>query len=154
MRHNSTTVDAFAEVVNVTNHTGMGYVKLTWLLFKFVSIIYKRCLYWFVKNTLLFEMEYMCCGYIRQGTNLSYKKYDPTTTPLITTIYFSVCFPLRGAQSAGVIEYTNCITVEEYDPHPTEWSSWIWHLMVRLQSWNSEKCAVPLHCHYSQVHSD
>ena len=28
------------------------------------------------------------------------------------------------------------------------------YLMLRLQSWSSGKCGVPLHCHYSQVHSD
>ena len=25
--------------------------------------------------------------------------------------------------------------------------------LVSLQSWTSEECGVPLHCHYSQVHS-
>ena len=28
------------------------------------------------------------------------------------------------------------------------------YLMVRLQSWSFGECAVPLQCHYSQVHSD
>ena len=28
------------------------------------------------------------------------------------------------------------------------------YLMVRLQFWRSSECIVPLHCHYSKVHSD
>ena len=28
------------------------------------------------------------------------------------------------------------------------------HLVARYQLWNSGECGVPLHCHYSQVHSD
>ena len=28
------------------------------------------------------------------------------------------------------------------------------YLMVRLQMWRSKECWVPLHCHYSQVHSE
>ena len=28
------------------------------------------------------------------------------------------------------------------------------HLVARFQLWNSGECGVPLHCHYSQVHSD
>ena len=28
------------------------------------------------------------------------------------------------------------------------------HLIARLQSWSFGKCGVPLHCHYSYVHSD
>ena len=28
------------------------------------------------------------------------------------------------------------------------------HLVVRLQSWSSRGFKVPLHCHYSQVHSN
>ena len=28
------------------------------------------------------------------------------------------------------------------------------HLVARYQLWSSGECGVPLHCHYSQVHSD
>ena len=28
------------------------------------------------------------------------------------------------------------------------------YLLLRIHSWNFGKCGVPLHCHYSQVHSD
>ena len=28
------------------------------------------------------------------------------------------------------------------------------HLMVRIQSWSSRKCRVPLHCYYYQVYSE
>ena len=28
------------------------------------------------------------------------------------------------------------------------------HLMIKLQFWRYEGCAVTLHCYYSQVHSD
>ena len=28
------------------------------------------------------------------------------------------------------------------------------HLVVRFRFWSPGECGVPLHCHYSQVHSD
>ena len=28
------------------------------------------------------------------------------------------------------------------------------HLVAKYQLWSSGECGVPLHCHYSQVHSD
>ena len=31
---------------------------------------------------------------------------------------------------------------------------WMWHLRMRLQSWSSGECEVPLYCLRSQVHSD
>ena len=61
------------------------------------------------------------------------------------------------ALSAGAVEYANCTSAEEKDP-PTATMSvldmTLNHLIVKLQSWSFGECGVPLHCHYSQVHSD
>ena len=44
----------------------------------------------------------------------------------------------------------------EVDPLPTKsiLDTTLNHLMVRLQPWRFRECGVPLHCHYSQVHSN
>ena len=56
-------------------------------------------------------------------------------------------------QSAGAVEYTDCIYAEGYDPTNGCPDMTLNHLMVRLQPWRFGGCEVPLHCHDSQVHA-
>ena len=56
----------------------------------------------------------------------------------------------------GVVEYVNCIfDMRVKTLPPTSILDMIVNnLMVKLLSWSSRECRVPLCCHYSQVHSD
>ena len=58
------------------------------------------------------------------------------------------------AQSAGAVEYTDCISAEGWYPHPTSVLDMIPNnLMMRFQlCWNFGECGVPLYCHRSKVH--
>ena len=57
--------------------------------------------------------------------------------------------------SDEALEYSDCVFVEGKPPlHYCPRCNLKMHLMVRLQSGSFGKCEVPLHCHYSQVHSD
>ena len=58
--------------------------------------------------------------------------------------------------STGVVavEYTDCISVGIIFPPQWVLDMTLNHLMVRHPSWSFRECGVPLHCHYSQVHSD
>ena len=51
----------------------------------------------------------------------------------------------RSAELAGVVEYTDCISVEEYDPHNECPGMTLSNLMVRLQLLRFEECGIPLY---------
>ena len=57
------------------------------------------------------------------------------------------------AQSAGVVEQTNCISAAGSDS-PNEYPDMTLNrLIMRLQlCWSFRKCRVPLYCHHSQIH--
>ena len=54
---------------------------------------------------------------------------------------------------SGAVEYADSTSAERQDPFQTKYPGYDTKLllMVRLQS---GKCRVPIHCHYSQDHSD
>ena len=58
-------------------------------------------------------------------------------------------------KSTGVVEYADCISAEGLEPCKEFPEYYInLHLMVRFVSWSLGEYGVPLHCHYSQVHSE
>ena len=58
-------------------------------------------------------------------------------------------------QSVEALEYTDCTNTERLEP-PTKsvLDMTLNRLMGRFQSWSFGECEPPIHCHYSQVHSD
>ena len=58
------------------------------------------------------------------------------------------------AQSAGVVEYTDCFSAEGKPPPTSVLDMTLNNLMVRFQQcWSFGECRVLLYCHRSQVHS-
>ena len=58
----------------------------------------------------------------------------------------------KSAQSAGAIEYTDCISAEDDSAPLSVQDKTLNNLIVKFQSC-FEECKVLLHCHHSQFHS-
>ena len=59
--------------------------------------------------------------------------------------------------SVGAVEYTDCISAEEYDPPtntPNECSGYDTRQSNAEALGSFRKCYVLLYCHYTQVHND
>ena len=99
------------------------------------------------------------CSSYRKGSlrvTLDYGRQLYSYLLNVTFSWLKSRFTLAGeAQSTEAVEYTDCISTEQYSPPPASvLDTTLNNVMVRLQPWRFRKCGVPLHCHCSQIHSD
>ena len=147
VRLNSPTLDIFTEVVKVTNYTELWDAELSWysltatlwiFLFNIQSQNSHKVL---VIQTKFLERSGYCIAFLSftQQMFCWEREIKLKHTLSARLRIFWLCPLCRGERTPS----KQC-----------SWHDTKLHLMVKLQFWRSGECGIPLHYHYSQVHSD